>query len=78
MKPGSAFYIGWLIFMIATTISRPPWEHGWTLFIICLAIGIAVDVLSRWLDRNGIGLDAGEARFDSETGKPLPPYKDDE
>ncbi|MEM6908913.1 MAG: hypothetical protein AAF494_09560 [Pseudomonadota bacterium] len=61
--------------MIATLIKYPPWEHGWTNPIIGLGFGFAIILFSGFFQRLEERLDVGEARFDSETGKQLPPYK---
>ena len=71
-------FAGWVLLMIGMTINNPPWEHGWTNVWIGVGVGLVIAILSQVSDRFGRHLDIGEARFDSETGKQLPPYKDGE
>lgn len=68
--------IGWAMFMVAWTIKYPPWERGWTNALIGLGFGLALLVFGSFFRKLEQRLDVGEARFDSETGKQLPPYQD--
>ncbi|MEO1047468.1 MAG: hypothetical protein AAFW59_03980 [Pseudomonadota bacterium] len=70
------FLIGWVLYMGATLIKYPPWEHGWANPAIGVGYGLAVLLFSSSFLKLERRLGVGEARFDSETGKPLPPYED--
>ena len=77
MKRVHWYYIGWAIFMVGMIMRNPPWEQGWLNVWIGLGVGVAIAILSHVSERFGRDLDIGEARFDSETGKQLPAYKDE-
>jgi hypothetical protein len=68
--------IGWAIYMVANLIQYPPWEHGWTNVVIGLGFGFAILGFGAFFQKLEDRLDVGEARFDSETGKQLSPYRD--
>ncbi|MEL6416823.1 MAG: hypothetical protein AAF249_11910 [Pseudomonadota bacterium] len=70
------FWIGWALYVIASLIKYPPWEYGWQSVAIALGFGLAIILFSRFFKKLEDRLQAGEARFDSETGKQLPPYED--
>ncbi|MEM9084499.1 MAG: hypothetical protein AAGB23_01085 [Pseudomonadota bacterium] len=70
------FYIGWTLYMGATLIKFPPWEHGWHNVFIGLGVYLPIALIGHGSDVIGRRYNIGEARFDSETGKPLPPYED--
>ncbi len=69
-------WIGWALLTLGLLLNVKPWENGWGAAISILPYVIAFMVLmlgltrlDKHFDKRGIG----EARFDSETGKQLPP-----
>lgn len=77
VKRAHWLYLGWVLFMAGMVMKSPPWEGGWMNVLIGLGMGLGIPALSHAVERLERNLDVGEARFDSETGKQLPPYRDE-
>ena len=69
------FYIGWAMVMAGMVMRDPPSKDGWMNVLIWLGVGLAISILSYIFEGIGQNPNIGEARFDSETGKQLPPIR---
>ena len=65
----------WAIYVAFIALYIRPWATGWSSTFYGLAIALAVTALFHILDFFAAKPGIGEARFDSETSKLLPPFR---